>query len=257
MFISLKKPKDDKSNFILSGILAFGLYILFVLLCTLYLKSQDIKKFDAVSKVTVLELDIILEPSDKKDVSVVRNKTDDKDTNKSNEVIKKSTSTSVKKRSDLKSLFAKVDTKSEVISKDNVLNIQKSTVTSRFKSKFEKQQKSQNISVSKLLDSVKSKSSVMVPTDSKNSNDKYYSKIYELLASRWNPILILDGLSAKVLVIISSNGDFEYKFLQYSGNSIFDDSLKKFLEKETATLYPKHSRGSKQEIAVTFTAKKE
>lgn len=254
MFVNLKKTKDDKSNFILSGILAIGLYTLFLLSCALYLKSQDIKKFDAISKVTVLELDIILEPSKEKDKKQVKNKTDQKDTKKSNEVVKKSTSMSAKKRSDLKSLFANVKTTSPKVTKEKVLNIQKSTVTSRFKSKFEKQRKSQNISVSKLLDSVKSKSSVVLPTKTTQRTDKYYSKINELLYSRWNPTVIIDGLLAKVIVTIYDDGRFEYKFLSYSGNIQFDDSLKSFLELETYKSYPPYEKGNKTDIEIIFKA---
>ena len=256
MFISLRKSKDDTSNFYLSGVLAFGLYLLFILLFALYVKSQDIKKFDAISKVTVLELDIVIEPKKEEELKPIKTKTDQVDTKKSSEIVKKSASVSAKKRSNLKSLFAKVKTTAPKIAEQKVLNVKKSLVSSRFKSKFEKQRKSNNIAVSKLLDSVKSKSSVKVPTDSKHKNDKYYSKIYELLASKWKPMLILDGLSAKVLIIISSSGDFDYKFLRYSENYRFDDSLRAFLEEQKFERYPPHDRGSKQEIAVTFTAQK-
>ncbi|OUR74487.1 hypothetical protein A9Q76_01040, partial [Arcobacter sp. 31_11_sub10_T18] len=92
--------------------------------------------------------------------------------------------------------------------------------------------------------------------DTKNQNDEYYSKIYDLLASRWNPMLIIDGLSAKVLVIISSNGEFNFKFLKNSRDSSFNDSLRIFLEAQRLIVYPTHTRGSEQEIAVTFTAQK-
>lgn len=256
MFITLRKTKDDKNNFYLSGVLAVGIYLLIFLLFVLYLSSQDIKKFDAFSKVTVLELDIIIEPKVKDDIKPVKNKTDQIDTKKSNKIIKKSTSISAKKRSNLKSLFANVKTDAAKVAEKNILNVTKSTVTSRFKSKFEKQQKSKNITVSKLLDSVEAKSAVVVPTEAKNRNDEYYSKIYELLASRWKPMLIIDGLSAKVLIIISNEGEFDYRFLNHSRNPRFDDSLKFFLDNQKFEIYPKHDRGSRQEIAVTFTAQK-
>ena len=185
-----------------------------------------------------------------------KNRTDQIDTKKSNEIVKKSASVSAKKKANLKSLFAKVKTEAPKIAKKEILNVKKSTVTSRFKSKFEKQQKSKNVTVSKLLDNVKSKSSIKIPTDTKNRNDEYYSKIYELLASRWNPGLIIEGLSAKVLVIISSEGEFNFKFLKNSGNVNFDDSLRVFLQDQKLISYPTHNRGSKQKIAVTFTAEK-
>ncbi len=256
MFTKLKKTKDDKNNFYLSGILAFTVYLLCLLAVALYLKTSDVKKFDAISKVTVLELDMIIEPNKLKEIKPIKSRTDQIDTKKSNKIVKKSASTSAKQKANLKSLFAKVKTDSPKVAKEEILNVKKSTVASRFKSKFEKQQKSKNVTVSKLLDTVKSKSSVKIPTDTKNRNDEYYSKIYELLASRWNPGLIIEGLSAKVLIIISSDGDFNFKFLKNSGNIIFDDSLKEFLEDQKTISYPAHNRGSKQKIAVTFTAEK-
>jgi len=256
MFTQLKKTKDDKNNFLLSGVLSFGIYLLIILVTALYLKTQNVKKFDAISKVTVLELDMIIEPLKEKKNKPVKSRTDQIDTKKSNKIVKKSSSTSAKKRSNLKSLFSNVKTKAPKVAKQRVLNVKKSTVTSRFKSKFEKQQKSKNVTVSKLLDSVKAKSSVRVPTDTKNKNDEYYSKIYDILASRWNPMLIIDGLSAKVLIIISSSGSFDFKFLKNSSDIAFNNSLRDFLEAQKSVLYPTHKRGSKQEIAVTFTAEK-
>ena len=91
MFTKLKKTKDDKSNFYLSGILAFGVYLLIILLCALYLKTQDVKKFDAISKVTVLELEMIILPVKDKKSKPVKNRTDQIDTKKSNKIVKKST----------------------------------------------------------------------------------------------------------------------------------------------------------------------
>ena len=125
MFTKLKKTKDDKSNFYLSGILAFGIYLLIILLCALYLKTQDVKKFDAISKVTVLELEMIILPVKDKKSKPVKNRTDQIDTKKSNKIVKKSTSTSAKKRSNLKSLFAKVKTQAPKVAQQKILNVQK------------------------------------------------------------------------------------------------------------------------------------
>lgn len=250
MFVPNKPPKKD--FFYLSGVIALSFYLFCFLLFAMYLNTPDIKKFDSFTKNTVLELEIMI--LDNKSTKIT--KTQEKNTKKSHEVVKKSASRSAKQSNNVKSLFSKVKISSKKVLEKKVNNVAKSTVASRFKSKFEKQKKSSSVSVSKLLDSVKSKSSVMPSTDSKNNNDPYFSKIYELLATRWTPMLIIDGLSAKVLVIISSSGEFDYRFIQHSGNERFDDSLKIFLSDQKNELYPQHDRGSSQKIAVTFTAQK-
>ena len=244
-------PKND--YFYISGVISISFYIFCFGLFMLYLNAPEVKQFDSFTKNTVLELDVMIidnKVEEKRSKSIVKN------TKKSEKVVKKSASRSAKQNNNVQSLFANVKTNTQKVLEKEVNNVQKSEVASRFKSRFEKQRKTSNISVSKLLDTVQSKASVQPSTDSKNNNDPYFSKIYELLASRWQPMLIVDGLSAKVLVIISNSGQFDYRFIQYSGNERFDDSLKTFLQSQRHEIYPKHDRGSNQKIAVTFTAQK-
>jgi hypothetical protein len=200
-------------------------------------------------------LDIILDTTKQKTLKSAINRTENKNIKISKKIVKKSTSKSAKKTSDLKSIFSKVKTSARKITKQEVLNIRKSLNTSRYKSKFEKQKKSGNATVSKLIDNKKIKISTAVPTQSTKDKDPYYSKIYEILSSKWHPVLIIDEMYAKVLVTIYSNGEFDYKFLQYSGNIAFDDSLKKFLEGEKLNKYPTHNKGVKTDIEVIFRAK--
>jgi len=47
-----------------------------------------------------------------------------------------------------------------------------------------------------------------------------------------------------------------FELLKNSRDSSFNDSLRSFLEAQKLIVYPTHNRGSKQEIAVTFTAQK-
>ena len=63
----------------------------------------------------------------------------------------------------------------------------------------------------------------------KNENDPYFSKIYNLLSSRWNPTRFFNDLKAKVIITISHNGTFSYQFIQYSDDIGFDNQLKNFL----------------------------
>lgn len=256
MFVYLKESKYNRINFYLSGIVSFFIYILFCLLILLYIKSQDVKKFDAISKVTVLELEVIIQNNKQKDIKAIETTIDSIDTKISQQIVKKSTSSSAKKTSDIKSLFSKFKIEEKIVAKEKLLNIEKGTVTSRFKSKFEKQKKSQNITVSKLLDKVQPKSYLVVATNTKEKNDLYFSKIYRLLSVRWNPTVFDHGLWAEVLVMISNKGKFNYVLMRSSGNRVFDEALIDFLEKQKMISYPSHDSGLKQEITVTFKAEK-
>lgn len=243
----------DKNLFYTSGFISVFLYLLCFLLLVLYLKEQHVKKIDPFNKTTVLQLDIVLtsQNSDEKKssstaVPIVK---------QNDEPVKKSASVNKKVENSVQSLFANVKTTAKKIEKKEILNIQESKVSSRFKSKFEKQSRNNNVDVSQLLKSVKESKSSMSFSDSKNQNDPYYSKVYEMIASAWRPRLILNDLSAKVLITIFNDGRFEYRVLGYSGNEIFDRSLDDFLQEQTTVLYPKYEKGTKTTIEVIFKSK--
>lgn len=249
MLLNIKTNNDN--SFIISGVLAVSFYLFCFILFLLYISTPKTEKYDAVTKNTVLELDILITKDLKKDL---RNKTDSKDTEKAQEIVKKSKSITAKAKTSVKSLFANVKTQSKKVIEKEVLNVKKSEVSSRFKAKFEKQRKT-NVSVSKLLDNVKTKASVMPSSDSNNKNDPYFSKIYELLAQRWTPMRIIDELSAKVLVIITNDGEFDYRFITNSSNQTFNRSLEEFLEEQKLVTYPTHNKGRVTRIEVIFKAK--
>lgn len=234
----------------LSLFIAILFYLLLVLLFALYLKTSNVKKFDAFNKTTTIELSIVVEETQE-----VVKKVEQVKSMKSEQIVKKSKSKTVKQQNSVKSLFANVkDYNDKVIDKE-VKNVVQSEVASRYKAKFEKQRKSEKLSVSNLLNNVSSKASVAPSVESNNATDPYYSKIYEILAKRWNPLIIDDGLFAKVLVIITNGGKFDYKFLKYSGNEQFDSSLTSFLNEQVNILFPEHNKGSVTNIEVIFKSK--
>lgn len=247
------KSMSDKKFFYVSGILSFSFYGLFFLLFILYVQSHNVKKIDAFSKTTVLELDIIVDTKPKQEEKTIQKLAQNSE--KSDNIVKKSTSKSVKTTANVQSLFANVSVAAQAVKKEVINNTEKSLVSSRYKSKFEKQSKNESVSVSKLLDNVKQNSSKLLVSNSKNQNDPYYSKIYELLASRWNPRIIIDNLSAKVIITIFSDGRFDYKLLVKSGNDIFDDSLYAFLESQKLEQFPPYEKGNSTDIEFTFKTK--
>jgi len=150
-----------------------------------------------------------------------------------------------------------VKTNIKKVSKDKVLNVKNSSIASRFKSKFEKEKKTKNIVLSKLTEKLESKSSnknVMMDT-SKDKQDPYYTKIYQILSTRWIPTIFADDLKAKVNIIIFNNGKFSFKFIQYSGNDGFDNQLKAFLNSETQKSYPVSPLNKTVNIEISFQSK--
>lgn len=246
---------DSSNNFYFSAAIAFASYLFFVFLFFMYLSSNDVKKFDSFSKNTVLKLDIVLQEIKTDDVKYVKKiKTNVKDNKISKKIVKKSASVSAKKKSDLKSLFAKVKTKSSVIKKKEVNNVEKSSTATRYKAKFEKQSKTDNKSLSKLLDSKKSTLAHVKVGNAKNEKDLYWSKIHAILESRYNQLLLIDGLFAKVRITIYLGGRFTYRVLQYSGDNSFDNQLDLFLEQQKNELFPS-PKESKKTIELSFVGK--
>ena len=244
---------DNNKAFYLSAYIAFGTYFIVVLLFIGYLSLDDVKKIDGYSKDTVLELNIVIEDKKPKITKQTISHPMRKDDKIAKKIVKKSASTSAKKRSNLKSLFANVKTKARIIEKKQVSNVKKSTTTSRFKSKFEKQSKTNN-KLAKLLKKQEVSHTNKKASDAKNEKDPYISKIYDLLYQRWNPLLLLDGLSAKVLLTIYSTGELKYRVIQYSGDSTFDNQLVVFLEEQSMLEFP-HPNKNKVDIEVVFTSK--
>lgn len=234
--------------FVYSAIFSFSIYFLLIFLFFMYVKGYDVKKYDALKNETVLELELIL------DDSPVVQKRKIKELFKDTQEVEKTVSKKVDNTANIKSLFANVKTaKDAKIEKDPVLNVRKSLVSSRYKSKFEKEKKSQSVDVSKILDNVVQKSKKLtVQSTSSNNYDKYFSKVYEILNQRWAPKYKISGLESIVLINIRKNGTFSYKVLQRSGNPIFDQNLKSFLDNETSRSYPSHDKKSVVTLQVTF-----
>lgn len=247
---------DKKQEIIYSALGAIAIYSILILSFLVYIKTSEVKKINASVKTTILQLDVIVEP--KNDVKKTAKPLNiSKNSKIAQKVVKKTSSKSVKQRSDLKSLFANVKTSVKKVSKNKVLNVKSSSISSRFKSKFDKEKKTKNIVLSKLAKQsapVSPKKTVSIDK-AKAEQDPYYSKIYEMLSSRWNPTIFDNELKAKVNIIIFNNGKFSYKFIQYSGNDGFDNQLKFFLNNQTSVDYPISPTNKTVNIEITFQSK--
>jgi len=244
-------------NFILSAIISLSIYVLIILLFLLYIKTDKVKKYELVSKNTVLELELIINDKPKDLKSNTQNSIKKSITKK---IIKKSTATSAKKKTNLKSLFANISTKSNQVQKKKVLNVKTTNVNSRFKSKYEKQKRNESISSSKLIDvkkEQKNKKSIL-SNNNKGLYDKYFSKINNIILTRWYnyPLFKENDYLVVAEIIIDSKGLFSYHITSYSGNLVVDNAVKEFLKNEKMKKYPISPDGKNKRIRINFKPEK-
>ncbi len=235
----------ERNYFYLSGFISVSIYLLIIASFFIYVNAPKAKKYDSV-KTTVLELELISTKSDRKRVAK-------KTVQKKQEIVKKSTSKSHKQAANFKSLFANVKTKAKKTVEKEVNTVKESIDPSRFKSKFQKQKKTDNSSVSKLLNDVKTTTNMpKTAASGKGEKHEYFSKIKQILWERWNPRLLEEGLGVKVLVIITNDGSFDYRIVKYSKDERFDESLKEFLESQKSETFPTHKINTKVDIIINF-----
>lgn len=232
--------------FFLSGFLSISVYLAICVSFLIYVNAPKPKKFDS-SKTTVLELELISTKAQEKKVAK-------KTVQKEPEIVKKATSRSHKQKAvDAKSLFANVKTKAVKKTEKVVTTAKESIDPSRFKSKFQKQKKTDNTNVSKLLNDTKTTTNMPKTSSSgKGEKHKYFSQIKEILWQRWNPRLLEPGLVVKVLVMITNDGRFDYRIMKYSSDERFDESLKEFLEIQKNESFPTHKINTKVDIIINF-----
>ena len=237
---------QNNFSFILSGIIAFSFYAFLCTLVIFYIASPTPRTYDLKSASSTIELDMITEIADKKMVEKKTEKIIEKEAVKEEKVA----SASNEKRPDLKSLFANVKETAKEVAKEEVNNIEKSIDPKRFKAKLEKEKRSNNIKIDKLLEDEKTATNVKSTNANKGQEtDEYFSKVQELL-DVWNPVGT--GLKAVVLIMIDLDGRFDYRFVTKSGDENFDSSLKAFLEAQRNVAYPKPTKDKDIKVNVNF-----
>lgn len=235
----------NKSSFIISGIIACSLYAFLCFTVLFYIMSPVENTINLTPVTTSIELDMIVEKAEKKMVERKVEKIIEQE-----EVKEKATSNSNEKRPDLKSLFANVKETAKTVAKEEVNNVEKSIDPKRFKSKFEKEKKSTNIKIDRLLEDEKTATTAKTTNAAKGQeSDEYFSKISEML-SAWVPVG--SGLKAVVIVMVDLNGKFDYSFSKKSGDETFDTSLKAFLEEQKNIAYPVPTKGKAIRVQVDF-----
>jgi len=243
----------SKNYFLRSGIIAISIYIMLIISILYGLNKDNLKRITSFNKSTSVEIDLsILDESDVKKTAF------EKPTIKEEiQIAEKSASkATVTKEVDAKSLFSNVSTKAKATTKENVTTQQSVKVASTQKSTFEKEERKQiSSNVSKTLENVNLNptSSLAPPSDA--DVDEYYSLVYEILASKWQPSTLKKNLSCDVIITIYKNGKFGYNIISYSGDASFDSSLERFLNSQLNEKFPEHTKGDKTTLKVSFKTK--
>jgi len=229
----MDKMQENSLSFITSGIIAIFIYFVLCFLVMYYIFTPTKESVNITPSLTTIELEMIEEVASKKMVERKVEKII-----KEEKEVDKSTSASNEKRPDLKSLFANVKATSSKIVKEEVNNIEKSIDPKRFKSKFEKEKKSSNIKIDKLLEDEKTATDSRVKSSSKgDKEDDYASKIYEILQAG-APIARDIQISAKIIIFIDKYGKFDYEFQKRSGEEAYDAALKSYLDSQKLIPFP-------------------
>ncbi len=159
---------------------------------------------------------------------------------------KKRGSSSPKQRSsNVKNLFAKLDTKSLKRPKPK-----RSETPSKYKGHGGK--KAEELLKKLKLKEFEPKSKRSIKSV-EGKQDPYLQKVYKILYSYWIPSKESAGNRAIVQITIDRYGNFSYKVLQYSQNEIFNQELEEFLEAMKMKEFP-HPK-QKRTMTVLFEAK--
>lgn len=238
---------QNNSSFIVSGIIAFSLYLCLCFSVLFYIMSPEQNMINITPTSTSIELDMIVEKAEKKMVERKVEKIIEE-----KEVVEKQTSAQQEKKPDLKSLFANVKETAKTVTKEEVNNIQKSIDPKRFKSKFEKEKKSSNIKIDKLLEDEKTATDSKLKSSAKgDKSDDYASKIYEILQAG-APISQDTKVLAKVIIMVDENGKFDYKIQKASSDEGYNEALKSYLDTQRGVPYPIPPNGKGVRYSVDF-----
>ncbi|WP_309497970.1 TonB C-terminal domain-containing protein [Sulfurovum sp.] len=259
----------NKFSTFISGVLAVGIYIAFIVLLIMYFNTRDVKKPIHYVKKNEDRIRISLSsPKEKtkkqtkkpvikkvvKKKPIPKKKSVKKETVKKKKVVKKkvlkekvvkkpkkvkkrdTNTTRPKKVNKPKSLFDNIKTKKQP-SKPKKKKVEKQKVTKP------------NVSASELFnDSIK----VQKPSD-RGIENAYLAMVEEKL-NGWPAQSDYAGEKAKVLLKIQTNGSFTFKVITGSSNPEFNIGLKEYLKQLQRFGFGSHKGGRVYKIDVEFIA---
>ena len=206
--------------FITSGIISFCIYFLLIIALVFTLFHSNPTHYSSLKESSLALHAISIE-------AII----DDKPTPSQN---KQTASNNPLAGSGIKDMFDKID--SDTPSQNTPIGDNREKIEQNSK---EQQLKDLQASAESLQNKLNTLSNLTISANS-NQSDGEYDEWY-----------VEEKLQALVHIRITENGIFSYKVVKYSGNAVFDDSLKAMLEECTQIHFPPHPKG-KREIAITF-----
>lgn len=213
----------DNKLFIFSGLSSITLYAGLLFIIFMNLLKTDSSKLYSAEKATVFEVSI----TQREVEDVAPPKPVEQEVKKQEEIVEKIGGNTMQEVTDINSLFDEVE---ENIIKENskeVNSVKKTVVSTKLgKLKTRESNDAQN-----LLSSLKATENRVYVETNDGEVDEYFSKVHEIIASRWNPQDGEEGLSTKIVLNIDKYGKLTaYEILDKSGNTSFDKRFVNFLE---------------------------
>lgn len=222
--------------FITSGIISFCIYFLLIIALVFTLFHSNPTHYSSLKESSLALHAISIE-------AII----DDKPTPSQN---KQTANNNPLAGSGIKDMFDKID--SDTPSQNTPIGDNREKIEQNSK---EQQLKDLQASAESLQNKLNTLSNLTISANSNQSDgeyDEWYAQIEKMMFQQWQQTFYVEEkLQALVHIRITENGIFSYKVVKYSGNAVFDDSLKAMLEECTQIHFPPHPKG-KREIAITF-----
>lgn len=233
-----------------SAVIAFCSYGLLLLFLLFYPNThKNYPMHYSASKQTVFNIDVSLDFTSQNPQIEKKEKKQEKESPPAKESASRTPHVGI----GLNELFSQVEAKTPIKKETKPSDIHDESARKRRgeHSKEEKQPSVVQENLKKILADTRIKNSLTFSTPA-GEYDEFYAKISEILHSRWNPAGFTSREESKVIITITSRGDFSFHVLKRSGNSAFDSALLEFLEQLREVEFPPFSRGEKSDIEVTF-----
>jgi protein TonB len=252
---------------IVSLVFAILLYfIVLVLVIKIYQGDiKDLKKFGFdEEKSIVVNLDDILINS-----KVTQKKTTKQKDIKKPKIIKVSSNTEKKSKSDsrdlveksVKDLFSTMKVKKNANEIEEKLKQEKTRASRLKKIKAKELFKSSSINKKEITKELMKIKKMLKDTKDKvkgDYDDKFWSKVSSIIMTKWNQTVgTKDGLKATVIIKIDYKGRLFYRNLKFSFNNLFDTKLKQFLDSLSKEKFPPYKKGRYIEAEFVFADKEE
>lgn len=230
---------NSSKSFFIGFLLSSSLYVvvLFFLTHTYLFSSESLIRFTA-------------RKNDFLDVTIVESKKSSQSVDKN--IPKGSTTNKQEATSDLKNLFASIDTTK--IPKEEPKKVENVVPPSRLKGSSQDQDKT---NLSSIVDNLSIQHTQNYKDSSTAQYDAHKGKIVDILDENWQKyISVVLEAEADVKISINPNGKFSYNIVRLSKNDMFNEELYIYLEDMKKITFPSSPDGKEFSFDTKFNTKR-